>query len=242
MPAPVLSNPPPESEIEMSSDGHRKPLIDGEDLSELREGRGLRRVWNRCLRYVLRYRTYGRILSEQDGEDIVSEALQEEMSSIMNRELSAEEVSIPLARALNRNRARAARGAFAARPEAPDPVTREDPILAVHYKETARKLIGYIGQAVDNLKTSYRDSIIEQYRLSRFGFQKQGASPEPSSENARKVARFRARRAFCAELDMLLRRAEAEGEDPELIRSMRVLIQSRGLAAPVSRKPPQEDD
>jgi hypothetical protein len=242
MPAPVLSIQSPESEIEMSSAGHRKPLINGEDLSELREGRGFRGVWNRCLRYVLRYRTYGRILSEQDGEDIVSEAFQEEMSSIMNRDLSAEEVSIPLARALNRNRARVARGMFAAMSEAPDPATREDPILAIHYKDTARKLLGYIGQAVDHLKTPYRDSIIEQYRLSRFGFQKQGVSPEPSSENARKVARHRARRAFLAELDMLLRQAVAEGEDPDLIRGVRVLIQSRGLAAPVSRKPPQAED
>ncbi|MFL6263977.1 MAG: hypothetical protein ACJ76Y_30175 [Thermoanaerobaculia bacterium] len=192
--------------------------------------------------YPLHYRSYGRILSEQDGEDIISEALQEEMSSILNRDLSAEEVSIPLARALNRNRARLTRKTFAAMPEVIDPATREDPILAIYYKETARKLRGYIGQAVDRLKTPYRDSIIEQYSLSRFGFQKQGVSPEPSSENARKVARFRARKAFWTELDMLLRQAETEGEDSDLIRGVRVLIQSRGLAAPVSRKPPRAEE
>ena len=221
----------------MNPDG--KPFISGEELSELREGRGFRRIWNRCLRYVLVYRTYHCILSEQDAEDVVSEALKEEMSSIMNKEMDAEEVSRPLTRALNRNRARVTRRTFAAMPEAPEPETRENPILDIYYKDTARELRGYIGQAIDRLSTPYRDSIIEQYGLSRFGFRKQDTSQGTASENAKKVARCRARKAFWAELDMLLRQAEAEGEDPEMIRSVRVLIQSRGLAAPVSRKPPR---
>lgn len=229
----------------MSPDRHRKPLINEEELSELREGRGFLRIWKRFLRFVLCYRGYGRILSEQDGEDVVAEALREEMGSIMNRELGADAVSISLARALNRNRAGAARNArktLTSIPEFSEPVAVEDPNVVIQFKDVARKLRGYIGQAIEHLKVPDRNLIIDEYRLGRFGFKKQGASPEPSSEGAKKVARCRARKAFRGELETLLRQAEAEGENPDLIHGVRVLLQSRGLAAQVSRRPPRSEN
>jgi hypothetical protein len=220
----------------MDSDGHRKPLINGKELSELREGRGFRRVWDRLVRYVRRYR---RTLSVQDSEDIVSQAFVEEISSIMNPALGAEDVSIPLARALNRNRARVVRWRFAEIVEVPDLPVIDDPVLMLQIKEVARPLRGYFGQAVDSLALRDRNLIIEQYGLQRFGFRKQGFSPEFPSENARKVAQSRARQRLWTKLNDLLVQAEAAGKNSRLLRDVRALIPRLAQMSPVSQKPPR---
>jgi hypothetical protein len=196
----------------------------------------LLRLRRRCASYVLGYRGYGRWLSAEDAEDIVSQAIVEEWLFITKGEPAprALEVSDRLKTAFNRVRARESRRVKRLSPlnanlAAPDHEDRT--IAATLYKDIASSLRGYIGQAIDLLRDRDRNLIVDHYGLERFGFARRGAATELTTENARIVALCRARQAFLRQLEMLLDDASASAGDHELvlIRSVLHLIRNGAL-------------
>src|SRR5262245_63651625 len=88
-------------------------LVDDAQLAEIRGGwdrnGAYRQLHRRCVDYVLSYREYRSLLTAEDGEEIVSEAVLEELDAIVDSRVPAREIAARLKRALNRVRARHAR-------------------------------------------------------------------------------------------------------------------------------------
>src|SRR5919206_3429284 len=140
----------------MDPTGYASLLLNDPEPAELRGGsqrKGcFRRLRSRCLAYVLDYRQYRHLLSVDDGDEIVSQAVVEELRYLEDSQVGAEEVSIRIKRALNRVRARYLRECRRQAPGAPAPIARGDILMAIQYKEVARALRGYIGLAIDALR------------------------------------------------------------------------------------------
>jgi len=208
------------------------PLLNDSELAGLRGGSHrhvcFRRLQSRCLAYVLDYRQYRHLLSIDDGEEIVSQAVVEELRYIEDSLVGAEEVSIRVKRALNRVRARYVRECRRRTSDTAAPIASDDILMAIQYKEVARALRGYIGRAIDALRDRDRNLLIDSYGLERFGLVKRGLSPVFANAGGHKVGLWRARQRFLHELQRLI---EAANQNLDLIRSLRILIESGGLAA-----------
>jgi hypothetical protein len=208
------------------------PLVLETELAALRDGPA-RNTWyqrfhTRCLEYVLHYRNYRRILSVEDGEEIVSQAVFEELPCIGNPKVGAAEASWRVQRALNRGRARYCRAVQRRWDAAPTPVAGDaDTLSALVYEELARAMRGYLEQALDALRDRDRDLLIDHYHLEGAGPLRRGEPPVFTSPGALKVGLFRARQRFFCELERLLAAAAAEGRDGEAESTLRALLSRR---------------
>jgi hypothetical protein len=222
----------------MDPTGHASPLLSDSDLAELRSGthRNLcfHRLHARSLAYVLDYRQYRRLLTVDDGEEIVSQAVVEELRSLEDSQIGAKEVSVRFKRALNRVRARYVRESRRRAAVAVAPAAEDDVLMAIHYKEMARALSGYIGLAIEALRDRDRNLLIDSYGLERYGLAKRGSSPVFMKPGGHKVGLWRARKRFLRELQRLIEEASAVNQNLDLIRGLRILIESGAL---VSRLP-----
>jgi len=198
------------------------PLVLETELVALRDGPA-RNTWyyrlrNRCLEYVLDYRSYRRILSVEDGEEIVSQALFEELPCIGNPKVGAAEASWRVQRALNRGRARYCRAIQRRSHTTPsltaDIIDDADTLSALMYEEFAREVREYLGQALGRLRDRDRNLLIEHYPLEGAGLVRRGETPVFASPGALKVSLFRARQRFFCMLEHLLSAAAAQGQDP----------------------------
>lgn len=211
------------------------PVLEAE-LAALRSG-PIRNAWfyelhTRCLEYVLYYRSYRRILSVEDGEEIVSQALFEELSCIGNPEVDAAEAAWRVQRALNRGRARYCRAIQRqSHTEHSCIVEVEDAdmLSAMVYKEFARRVKDYLRQALAQLRDRDRNLLITHYHLEGTGAVRQGETPVFASAGALKVSLFRARQRLFCKLEELL--AAAHGREGEAERTLRTLLSRRGEKA-----------
>jgi len=217
----------------MDPTGHTSPLLSDSDLAEFRGGtpRNLcfHRLHARCLAYVLDYRQYRHLLTVDDGEEIVSQALIEELRSLEDPQIGAEEVSARFKRALNRVRARYVRESRRRAAGTAAPAVEDDILMAIHYKELARVLSDYIGLAIDALRDRDRNLLIDSYGLECHGLVKRGASPVFMNPGGHKVGLWRARKRFLRELRRLIEEASAVHQNLDLICSLRILIESGAL-------------
>ncbi|HKH44854.1 MAG TPA: hypothetical protein VKM72_09345 [Thermoanaerobaculia bacterium] len=211
------------------------PLVLETELAALRDGPA-RNTWyyrlhTRCLEYVLDYRNYRRILSVEDGEEIVSQALFEELHCIGNSEVGAAEASWRVQRALNRGRARYCRAIQRWSRTTPsliaDIVDDADTLSALVYEEFAREVREYLGQALGMLRDRDRNLLIDHYHLEGAGLVRRGETPVFASPGALKVSLFRARQRFFCMLEHLLAAAAAKGRDGEAERTLRTLLSRR---------------
>lgn len=223
----------------MDPSDHHCQLLTEVELAEFRQERGHPKLRARWRTYVLGYRSYRRLLSDDDAAEIVSEAIDEELGSINDPLFDAATVSVLLRRAFNRVRARYARLRTRQVPVAQEPSSNQDMIASIYYKEMARALRGFIGQAIDELRSRDRNIIVDGYRLDRFGFVKHGPSPVFAKANGRKVAQWRARKRFFAALERVLTAAVAQGHSADLLHGVRMLIKSSGLEVPSSGRKPR---
>lgn len=214
---------------------HAHPLLNDSELTELREGTHrnpcFRRLRSRCLAYVLDYRQYRHLLSVDDGEEIVSQAFVEELDSLEDAKISAEEVSIRVKRALNRVRTRYVRERRRHADATLLPIADSDADLlrAIQYKEIARKLDRYISRAIAALRDRDRNLLIDVYGLERCGLLKRGPSPVFANAGGYKVGLWRARQRFLHELQRLTEEASQLHQNLELIRGLHLLIDSGAL-------------
>ncbi|HYX25313.1 MAG TPA: hypothetical protein VFC23_14250 [Thermoanaerobaculia bacterium] len=217
----------------MDPTGHASPLLSDSDLAELRNGthRNLcfHRLQARCLAYVLGYRQYRHLLTVDDGEEIVSQAVVEELRSLEDSRIGAEEVSVRFKRALNRVRARYVRESRRRATCAAASAAEKDILMAIHYKELARALSPYIGRAIDVLRDRDRNLLIDRYGLERYGLVKCGASPVFVNPGGYKVGLWRARQRFFRELRRLIDEAATVHQNLDLIRGLRLLVESGAL-------------
>jgi DNA-directed RNA polymerase specialized sigma24 family protein len=200
---------------------HSSPLlVSGLELQELREEpqrtAPYRNLYARCIGYVLRCRRYGCSLSAEDGEDIASQALLDELHCIADPRIQVEEVSSRLKRAINRVRARYLREHGRRAAAWPAVVSREDLSATVELKEIARLLQEHIRMAFNSLGDRDRSLLIDCYGLEQLGFARRGPSPVFASAGGFKVALWRARRRFFAELERLLATSQQCTRDAEL--------------------------
>jgi hypothetical protein len=209
------------------------------ELADLRDAparnAGYYRLHTRCLEYVLDYRNYRRILSVEDGEEIVSQALFEELPCIRNPKVGAAEASGRVQRALNRGRARYCRAIQRQSHTAPsrraDFVDDADTLSALMYEEFARQVRHYLWQALGALRERDRDLLIEHYHLEGAWPVLRSAPPVFTNPGALKVSLFRARQRFFCELERLLTAAAARGWDGDAERKLRVLLSRRARKA-----------
>jgi hypothetical protein len=224
----------------MDPTGHASPLLSDSDLAELRGGthRNLcfHRLHARCLAYVLDYRQYRHLLTVDDGEEIVSQAVVEELRSLEDSQIGAEEVSVRFKRALNRVRARYVRESRRRAAGAVTLVAEDDILMAIHYKDMARALSGYIGLAIEALRDRDRNLLIDSYGLERYGLAKHGSSPVFVKPGGHKVGLWRARKRFLRELQRLIEEASAVHQNLDLIRGLRILIESGALMIRLPRR------
>jgi uncharacterized protein YjiS (DUF1127 family) len=212
---------------------HAFPLLNDSELTELREGTdrnpSFRRLHSRCLAYVLDYRQYRHLLSVDDGEEIVSQALVEELRFLKDSGISAEEVSTRIKRALNRVRARYVRERRRHANTLPAPIADADLLRAIQYRQMARKLDRFIILAIDALKDRDRDLLIDIYGLECHGLVKRGPSPVFATAGAHKVSLWRARQRFFRELQRMTEEASQLQQNFELMRGLHLLIKSGTL-------------
>lgn len=223
----------------MDPTGHSSPLLSDSDLAELRGGthRNLcfYRLHARCLAYVLDYRQYRHVLTVDDGEEIVSQAVVEELRSLEDPQIGAQEVSVRFKRALNRVRARYVRESRRRAAGVAAPTAENDILMAIHYKEMARVLSGYIVLAIEALRDRDRNLLIDSYGLERYGLTKRGSSPVFVNPGGHKVGLWRARKRFLRELQQLTEEASAVHHNLDLIRGLRILIESGSLVIRLPR-------
>jgi hypothetical protein len=212
-------------------------LVTDAELGQLRGGSERSdcygRILYRCLLYVLAYRVYRRLLTADDGEEIVSQAVFEVMRFIQDPTVTADEVSSHLKTALNRVRARYVRQALRRGSVPAMRSQSKDLIAVIQYKETARALAVHLAQVVESLRDRDRNLLIDHYRLQRFGFVKRGESPELAKSGGQKVRLCRARKRFLIALERRIEDASACGQSADLIGSMRLLVRNGGLDASV---------
>ncbi|HEX4965930.1 MAG TPA: hypothetical protein VF173_34290 [Thermoanaerobaculia bacterium] len=217
----------------MDPTGHASPLLSDSDLAELRGGThrnlSFHRLHSRCLAYVLDYRQYRHLLTVDDGEEIVSQAVVEELRALKDPEIGAKEVSIRFKRALNRVRARYVRESRRRVAGVAAPVVQADILMAIHYKEMAHALSGYIGRAINAMRDRDRNLLIDSYGLENHGLAKRGASPVFVNPGGHKVGLWRARKRFLRELRRLIEETSTVHQNLDLIRALRILIESSAL-------------
>jgi hypothetical protein len=215
--------------------GRPRPLlVSGLELEELREKTdrtvSYQHLVARCIGYVLRHRRYGYTLSPEDGEDIVAQALIDELHCIADPLMRVEEVSARLKRALNRVRARYVREHGRTTQAQHPAVSCEDLMAAIELKEMARLLREHIARAFEALGDRDRDLLIDCYRLEQLGFVKKGLPLSFSTANAFKVALWRARQRFLTELERRLVSIQAYTGDPGLAGIVRVVEEMKPRA------------
>jgi hypothetical protein len=222
----------------MTETDHAFPLMNGRDLVELRGGparnASYRRLHHRCMKYVLDYRCYRFLLSREDAEDIVSQAVAEEIPAIVAPEVGVEEVSIRLKRALNRVRARYVRRSEKETLLEAVPREGKDLITVIRLKEIVPVLSNCLQLAFAGLTDRDRNLLIDHYGFERRGFVKNGASPTFASANAHKVALWRARKRFLDALHCLLESAAWLPQDSDQPGGRRMLGRSQASRTPDS--------